>query len=1133
MRSHPRRLLLLAVLAVIAIGGGAFAALRHGSGDGPVKLAANECQKGFRPLSREYLREVREGARAADGGGEADAGAAKSEAEREAEGGKGGAQSGSQRERDAEQGSGGTTSAEGKTLCLRDDVRRPEPYKDLARVNITSAQRLGLERPGAYQAAVRQKARLAGPNTTVPGTAGQWTPVGNGPLIFDDPDHPDNFGLRRAAGRITDYAYDDKGKRLFAAVASGGVYASTDLGKAWTSIGDNLPTQSVGAVSWTPAGGGTVIALTGDNAFGGNTYAGNGMYWSTDLGKTWNKADGAPEGALGFRLAVQPDKPSVVYAATGAGLFRSYDAGRSWDDVVLPTAGCAGATFTKKTCFLANVVTDVVVQGPDKFGNHGGAVLAAVGWRQGRRKSPDGTVQAPANGLYRSDTGAKGSFRMVPDSAGFESSDHVGRVSLGVASGPDQNHDYVYALAQDSELFNTGKLEGLDTPGADPFELGIDPTATPTYIDAAYVTPDFGVSWTKMVTRQQFLDPANGSTLAQLSALGFGPGIQSWYNSWIQPDPNGQVNGVPTRVALGLEEIFETRTPGAPQNGPTDVRAVGPYAAFGGACVITLTGKVCGQSSQTSGLTTTHPDQHGAIYVPGADGSTLVVGNDGGAYTQKVPAAGNMTPEGFGGGVDEGFHTLLPYGLAVAKDGIVYAGLQDNGEMRIDKDGRQVNVYGGDGTFTVVDPDTSDVALEATPNGGLNRTVDGGKNWESVAPSGLLDPQFLMPIVLDPGNKKHIGIAGRNVFEASDGIENIGNGAGGDFQEVYDLGTAAKPGDKSATATDTDPSNLANAMAIQGNTTYVGYCGSCDPVRDNKSFKGGVATNVGGTWHIAKATGLPQRIINHVATDPADARTLYVALGESTARPYAPAQALGADGTDPDGGHVYKSTDGGESFTDVSGDLPDVGALWLLVKGKQLIAATTVGVFASRATDGKEWGLLGNDLPAAPVFSMTLDPANPNRLMIASLGRGIYSYEFADPTTTPGPNCRDTLAPAARYTKRAKTAKASRKLRLKGTASDRGCGKQGAGKVKRVTVSIARATGKRCRYLQADGKLARKKTSCLRTRYVAAKGTTRWSFTAKRKLPKGSYKIWVRAVDAAGNVEHKRYTRNGLRLRLR
>ena len=76
-------------------------------------------------------------------------------------------------------------------------------------------------------------------------------------------------------------------------------------------------------------------------------------------------------------------------------------------------------------------------------------------------------MQAPANGLYRSDSGAPGSFAAVPDSAGFLASERVGRVSLGIASGPEQNHDYVYALVQDAELFNSGKLEGLDVPGGD------------------------------------------------------------------------------------------------------------------------------------------------------------------------------------------------------------------------------------------------------------------------------------------------------------------------------------------------------------------------------------------------------------------------------------------------------------------------------------------------------------------------------------------------------------------------------------------------------------------------------------------------------------------------------------------
>jgi hypothetical protein len=104
----------------------------------------------------------------------------------------------------------------------------------------------------------------------------------------------------------------------------------------------------------------------------------------------------------------------------------------SWTNVNLPTGNgvaagqpnCTGNASIAAGCFLANQVTDVVVQGNPKSGITGqpGAVLAAVGWRAGTKEDKDGTVQSPNNGIYESDTGAPGSFTKVAPNVG--GSDH-------------------------------------------------------------------------------------------------------------------------------------------------------------------------------------------------------------------------------------------------------------------------------------------------------------------------------------------------------------------------------------------------------------------------------------------------------------------------------------------------------------------------------------------------------------------------------------------------------------------------------------------------------------------------------------------------------------------------------------
>ncbi len=148
-------------------------------------------------------------------------------------------------------------------------------------------------------------------------------------------------------------------------------------------------------------------------------------------------------------------------------------------------------------------------------------------------------------------------------------------------------------------------------------------------------------------------------------------------------------------------------------------------------------------------------------------------------------------------------------------------------------------------------------------------------------------------------------------------------------------------------------------------------------------------------------------------------------------------------------------------------------------------------------------------------------PPAANRLLPGAGGLGS--------TGAGAQGCRDATAPISRFT--ATRLRISRaRITLRGTSSDRGC--RGAGRLVRVAVTVGRAVGSRCRFLRADGSFG-PRVSCLRTPYLGARGTTRWSFSQRTRLPRGAYKVFVRGIDAAGNVERKQRTRNFARLRVR
>ena len=924
-------------------------------------------------------------------------------------------------------------------MCLNN--KHPESFSEIstmqAQRSVASTGGLGRAPQGAMRAALAQRAALAATGGDVPGDDGRWTPLGDTPLLsnVEGYDNTNSTGLAELNGRIDSLSFDPATERLFASIGTGGVWMSENYGGSWTSIGDSLSTQTIGAVAWSPAQGGTLVAVSGEPLMGGNTYTGLGAFYSRDLGKTWQQSTGIRDGLMGFAVEVDPTNPSTIYAATSMGLYRSTDAGETFDNVNLPVGdGCAGET-TYRRCQFANFVTDVVVQEPGGDpAVPGGKVVAAVGYRAGTAQFPDeeGNTHAPGNGIYGSDTGAPGTWENLNVSDnGFTAQQNIGRVEFGNAVGEEQDHNYLYAIVEDAELFNGGvPTIDIGDPGND------DQALYPTSFNGIYVSDDFGQSWTQMAdTAEVAGNPFTHSGLVGPFAAVFAPGVQAWYNMWIQPDPTQQdANGVPTELTFGLEEVWKNRCvnpqntavqnttcdltdvpDGAPDPGVIgDFEVVGPYFADE-SCLLLDTGVTqCPTAENLENQpTTTHPDQHDALYIPNDDGSVkLVVGNDGGAYVQEVPEGELPNNADWGEGNNDGFHTLLPYNAEVSKDGTVWYGLQDNGSGKITPEGTQIMAFGGDGLFVAVDPNNADYAWSETPNASMRVTTDGGRTWRYASP-GVSSPQFSNPFVMDPSDSDHLMTAGTQVVETVSGpdtaqydpsesvcLENC-------WEEVFNLGSNEKTG----------AANRMSTLDVHRDAAYVAFCGVCDVLNNwSVGFNNGIATNVGGDeapermtskgWHFAEAKGLPNRFINSIAIDPDDHDTVYVALGGYANREWVPPGSYLDENKDLEGGNVYMSTDAGETFTNISGSLPNTSASWVETHGDQLLVGTDIGVFlSSKIADGESsgaslaaagdtptWAALDDGLPAAPVSTIRNHPGKPDTVIVATFGRGVYAY---------------------------------------------------------------------------------------------------------------------------------------------
>jgi photosystem II stability/assembly factor-like uncharacterized protein len=128
----------------------------------------------------------------------------------------------------------------------------------------------------------------------------------------------------------------------FFGAASGGVWKSTDGGVHWDPVFDDQPAQSVGAIAIAPSDPNVVWVGTGEAHIRSNVSIGNGVYRSTDGGRTWSHMGLEMTGRIS-RIRIHPRDPDLVYvAALGhlygpqqeRGVYRSRDGGETWERVL-------------------------------------------------------------------------------------------------------------------------------------------------------------------------------------------------------------------------------------------------------------------------------------------------------------------------------------------------------------------------------------------------------------------------------------------------------------------------------------------------------------------------------------------------------------------------------------------------------------------------------------------------------------------------------------------------------------------------------------------------------------------------------------------------------------------------------
>ncbi|MEP6638634.1 MAG: glycosyl hydrolase, partial [Chloroflexota bacterium] len=179
------------------------------------------------------------------------------------------------------------------------------------------------------------------------------------------------------------------------------------------------------------------------------------------------------------------------------------------------------------------------------------------------------------------------------------------------------------------------------------------------------------------------------------------------------------------------------------------------------------------------------------------------------------------------------------------------------------------------------------------------------------------------------------------------------------------------------------PSRVATAIAYSGDTAIAAWCGPCN----NAGFTRGVvvghynSTTSVWTWTASALTGVPTRFIAGVTVDATG--TLYLAVNGFSRR--------FTEGPGAGIGHIFKSTDAGATWTDISTTttgFPDVptNSIKVLASGA-LVVGTDLGVVYKPAAS-TTWKRLASNFPATVVMDVEVGP--DGYIYAATHGRGIW-----------------------------------------------------------------------------------------------------------------------------------------------
>jgi photosystem II stability/assembly factor-like uncharacterized protein len=300
---------------------------------------------------------------------------------------------------------------------------------------------------------------------------------------------------------------------FYIGVNNGGVWKTTDYGLTWTPIFDEQGTQSIGTVTVAPSDPNVIYAGSGEGLQRPDLSVGDGVYKSTDAGRTWQHL-GLREARQIAAIVVDPRDPNRLFVAAlghpyGAnaerGVFRSTDGGRSFEKVLYKdeNTGAIDVAFDPASAQTIYAALWAARQGPWEYNN------AYVGPTSGLFKSTDGgsTWQPLTRGL--------------PTAA-----DGLSRIGIGIAPS-EPRRIYAWVTARTSALYRS------DDAGATWTQMNAEPRVWGRGDDFANVRVDpANADIVYAANTSTYRSSDGGGTFTSIKGA---PGGDDYHTIWINP----------------------------------------------------------------------------------------------------------------------------------------------------------------------------------------------------------------------------------------------------------------------------------------------------------------------------------------------------------------------------------------------------------------------------------------------------------------------------------------------------------------------------------------------------------------------------------------------------------------------